>query len=164
MSDQVVKKWLQYPTGKIDKGSWCDECARFNTRNVTCSLAILCQGKILLIERQKDPSAGYWALPGGYLGWDETVEECAKREIEEEIGLKVTSVKLNGVFSNPARDADGRQNVECSFWTEITEDQKSQIQQNTEEAGEVQWFDLNDLPNQIAFDHRQEIEALKKSL
>ena len=42
---------------------------------------------VLLIERKHDPFAGSWALPGGFLNMDETLEEAALRELEEETGI-----------------------------------------------------------------------------
>ena len=43
--------------------------------------------KVLLIQRGIDPFKGKWAIPGGFLGLDETLEECARRELKEETGL-----------------------------------------------------------------------------
>ena len=44
--------------------------------------------KVLLIQRGLEPYKDAWALPGGFLRMDETADECAKRELEEETGLK----------------------------------------------------------------------------
>lgn len=56
------------------------------------SVALFLDGKILLIERAYEPMAGYWTLPGGRVEPDETYAECAIREIEEELGLRLTGV------------------------------------------------------------------------
>ena len=49
--------------------------------------------EVLLIQRKHDPYAGIWALPGGYVDMDETVEEAIVRELEEETGLKTKNLK-----------------------------------------------------------------------
>ncbi|MBD3218765.1 MAG: NUDIX domain-containing protein [candidate division Zixibacteria bacterium] len=65
-------------------------------------------GKIILIKRKNDPYKDYWALPGGMVEEDETVEEAAVREAEEETGVKIELKKLVGVYSDPDRDPRGR--------------------------------------------------------
>jgi ADP-ribose pyrophosphatase YjhB (NUDIX family) len=143
------EEFVKYPTGKIPTGGWCDTCKRYNTRNVTCSIIGIMNDRILLIKRRNEPMAGFWAMPGGYLSWDETVEEAATREFAEETGWKVTNLKLLGVYSDPHRDEDGRQNVDCCFVGEVTE--KNGEADN--EVSEVKWFNLNQVPEKMAFDH-----------
>lgn len=66
-------------------------------------LARLADGGIVLIRRV---DTDRWALPGGMIDWGETVEEAARRELEEETGLTLLSVeRLVGVYSSPERDA-----------------------------------------------------------
>ncbi len=65
-------------------------------------------GKIILIKRKNDPYKDYWALPGGMVEEDETVEEAAVREAEEETGVKIELKRLVGVYSEPDRDPRGR--------------------------------------------------------
>ena len=55
--------------------------------------------QILLVQRGIDPFKGSWALPGGFLRMDETIEECAKRELFEEAGLIVKELELFGIYS-----------------------------------------------------------------
>lgn len=59
---------------------------------------------ILLIKRGVWPHEGCWALPGGFLRPNETIEECAKRELREETGVEARNVIPTGVFSKPGRD------------------------------------------------------------
>ena len=66
------------------------------------------QPKVLLIQRGFDPYKGSWAFPGGFMNMDETTEECAIRELEEETGLKVTTVHQIGAYSKVDRDPRGR--------------------------------------------------------
>ncbi|HDI74746.1 MAG TPA: NUDIX hydrolase, partial [Thermoprotei archaeon] len=64
-------------------------------------------GAIVLIKRSKDPFKGYWALPGGFVEYGETVEEAAIREAFEETGIRIELLALVGVYSDPSRDPRG---------------------------------------------------------
>ncbi len=62
------------------------------------------EANCVLIKRGNEPFKGMFALPGGLLEMDESIEECAKREAEEETGIKVKLIKMISVESDPARD------------------------------------------------------------
>lgn len=64
---------------------------------------------LLLVRRGRPPFAGCWALPGGFMNMDETLERCARRELEEETGLRLTQPLVEvGSFSAVDRDPRGR--------------------------------------------------------
>ena len=63
--------------------------------------------KVLLIERGLEPFKGRWALPGGFVRVDETLEEAARRELEEEAGL--SNVFLDQLFTFSDIDRDPRE-------------------------------------------------------
>ncbi len=65
-------------------------------------------GSIVLIKRGTEPFKGKWALPGGRLDGNETLEETAIREAKEETGLDVQLNNIVGVYSDPNRDPRGR--------------------------------------------------------
>lgn len=80
---------------------------------VTVDLVVFALGeeglRSLFIKRDKPPFAGQWAIPGGYLEMDEPIETAARRELQEETGLKrVPHVAEIGVFGAPGRDPRGR--------------------------------------------------------
>jgi len=65
------------------------------------------RGRILLVERGKEPLKGYWSLPGGVLEIGETLEQGVIREVREETGLEVKPVKMLEIFERIIRDAHG---------------------------------------------------------
>ena len=60
--------------------------------------------RVLLIRRGNEPFKGKWALPGGFMDMDEDAETCARRELEEETGLKVVNFEQLYAFSDVDRD------------------------------------------------------------
>src|SRR5439155_1325465 len=69
---------------------------------------VLSRGRVLLTRRGKPPAEGRWSLPGGLVELGETSVEAARREVEEECGIKVQIGGLAGVLDRVTRDADGR--------------------------------------------------------
>ncbi len=102
--------------------------------------------RIVLIER-KNPPFG-WALPGGFVDYGETVEEAVRRELEEETGLIYKDYRQLKAYSDPKRD-ERFHTVTIAFlgWA-------SGEVRPASDAARGQWFELNSLPEKIAFDHR----------
>jgi ADP-ribose pyrophosphatase YjhB (NUDIX family) len=150
--------WLTYPSGKLGKNKFCRHCARYNSRHVTTSVIGKKKNKVLMVLRALDPQAGYWALPGGYLHWDETAEEAAQREFIEETGYRLENLQLQNVYSDLNRDLDGRQNIDLCFVATVAE----KVGEPDHEVADCQWFSLDKLPKKIAFDHRQMLEDASK--
>ena len=110
--------------------------------------------KILLIRRKNEPFRNQWALPGGFLEEEEGLEEGAKRELEEETGLKIEKLQQVGAFGTPGRDPRGR-TISIAFVGLM--DYEAKLKAN-DDAIDVKWFDKNDLPD-LAFDHSEIINA-----
>lgn len=106
---------------------------------------------ILLIRRKDDPYKNFWALPGGFMQMDETAEECAKRELKEETGIRVSEIEQLHTFSAVDRDPRGR-TISISFVAFVNASE-NRITAG-DDAGEAQWFRLDNLPS-LAFDHEQ---------
>jgi len=68
----------------------------------TVDIIIEFDGGVVLIDRKNTPFG--WAIPGGYVEYDESVETTAVREAEEETNLQLEDLKLFGVYSEPGRD------------------------------------------------------------
>jgi len=65
-------------------------------------------GKILLVERGKEPLKGYWSIPGGIVETGEKLEEGIRREVAEETGLNVEPYSMFEIFERIIRDAEDR--------------------------------------------------------
>jgi len=136
----------------------CPECGRFANRGNSIDAVIVRDGKILLVKRGREPYKGFWATPGGYIDWDESAEETVKREVKEETDLDVTSVKLFNAYTDPARHP--KQTMALAYIVQVKDDEPKA----GDDADAVEWFDLDKLPESMAFDHRKLIADAKKHL
>ncbi len=114
---------------------------------------------VLLIQRKNPPYKSKWALPGGFVDMDETLEAAAARELHEETGLSGVVLKQLQAFSALERDPRGR-TVSVVFWGILTSDNTVSA---GDDAAEVQWFNIKNLPP-LAFDHREVLDATLQKL
>lgn len=112
---------------------------------------------VLLIRRKREPYKDHWAFPGGFVEEEETLEETAARELYEETGLSGITMEQFHTFSKPGRDPRGW-TVSVAFIGSVGP--ASIILQAGDDAGEVQWFPVDKVP-ELAFDHG---EMLKKAI
>lgn len=110
--------------------------------------------EILLIERRHEPFAGHWALPGGFVDKDESLEAAAARELLEETGLRRARFTQVGAFGDPGRDPRGH-TVSVAFAALLT---KKPQPQAADDAAAAAWHPVNRLPK-MAFDHKKIIRA-----
>ena len=111
--------------------------------------------KILLIERGLEPFAGMWAVPGGFVHLDESLEEAAARELREETGLIAAYLEQFHAFSRVDRDPRERI-VTIAFYSLVNIfDHKVRAATDARDAA---WFSLQDAP-QLAFDHEEILKA-----
>ncbi len=115
---------------------------------------------ILLIERGIEPFKGTWALPGGFLNLDETVEEGAIRELREETNINDVYLEQFHVFSAPNRDPRERV-LTVAFFALVSKNDFEIIA--GDDANEAQWFEWNHLPP-LAFDHAEIVRMAKEKL
>ena len=104
--------------------------------------------KVLLIQRGNQPFKGSWAFPGGFMDMDETTEECAIRELEEETGLQVSTIRQIGAYSKVDRDPRGR-TITVAYLAVVD---KPIAVTGLDDAAKAEWFPISDLPH-LAFDH-----------
>ncbi len=116
--------------------------------------------KVLLINRGNEPFKGKWAVPGGFVDMDEELEDAVVRELEEETGLTGIALKQMHTFGTVGRDPRGRQ-ITVVFMGMISDGQ-NKIKAG-DDAAEAQWFDIDKLPENMAFDHDKVVEyAIEK--
>ncbi|MFD2518782.1 NUDIX domain-containing protein [Salinimicrobium flavum] len=109
--------------------------------------------KVLLVKRKSEPFKDKWGIPGGFLEENETLEDGAKRELEEETGLKVGKVYQLRAFGTPGRDPRGR-TISIAFWGEAASEEEVK---GNDDASDARWFNLQELP-ELAFDHQEILE------
>ena len=116
--------------------------------------------KVLLIQRKIPPHQHAWALPGGFVRLDETVEHAARRELEEEAG--VTDVFLEQLYTFSALGRDPRERVVTIAHYALAKLSDHRIRAATDAMG-VGWFSLDDLPK-LAFDHQEIVTTAHERL
>jgi len=107
--------------------------------------------KVMLIQRDLPPFEGGWALPGGFVHVDETLEEAARRELEEETGLH--KVFLEQLFTFSAVDRDPRERVVSVAYYALVKLGDHRVQAATD-ARDAAWFPVHEVPS-LAFDHAE---------
>ncbi len=113
----------------------------------TVDIIIETGGGIVLIKR-KNPPYG-WALPGGFVEYGESLEEAAKREAKEETGLDVELVRQFHTYSDPERDE--RFHTITTVYIARAEG----TPRAADDAKEAAVFTRDNLPEEMAFDHRE---------
>ena len=116
--------------------------------------------KLLLIKRRGTPFKGKWALPGGFVRVDESLEEGARRELQEETGLSGVYLEQLYTFGEPQRDPRERV-ITVAYYALIPSEQVSLCAATDAEA--VGWFGMEELPP-LAFDHTKIVRMAHKRL
>ncbi len=111
--------------------------------------------KLLLIKRGLAPFKGKWALPGGFVRLDETLEEAARRELSEETGL--TDVFLEQLYTFGAVDRDPRERVVSVAYFALVKSTAHHPLGGTD-AADARWFPAAE-PPELAFDHAEIVTA-----
>lgn len=123
---------------------------------VTADIAVLTTraGRLMvvLVERGKDPYAGRWALPGGFVDANEDLESAAIRELAEETGLVCGDLRQVGAYGDPGRDPRMRV-VAVAFWTHV--DVLGELRHGDDAAAARLWAveEVLGSPDMLAFDH-----------
>lgn len=107
--------------------------------------------KVLLIERDLPPFEGKWALPGGFVRVDESLDDAALRELQEETGLK--KVFLEQLYTVGDLNRDPRERVITVTYYALVRLSSHTVQAATD-ARQALWFGIDDVPK-LAFDHQK---------
>lgn len=110
------------------------------------------QLQVLLIERKAEPFQGQWALPGGFIHMDESLDEGARRELQEETGVADVYLEQLYTFGVPDRDPRGRV-ITVAYFALLSADEVSRVNvQGGDDAHDARWWNMYHLPD-LAFDH-----------
>lgn len=116
--------------------------------------------KVLLVQRGEEPYRGWWALPGGFVRMDETLEQAAARELDEESGLRDVYLEQLYTFGQPDRDPRDRV-ISVAYMALVN--MEGRLPEATTDAVDAGWFSLDELPR-LAFDHSTIIDMALERL
>lgn len=116
--------------------------------------------KVLLIQRALEPFEGKWALPGGFVRLDETLEEAARRELAEETGLR--NIFLEQLYTFGAVHRDPRERVVSVAHYALVNLRDHEVRAATD-ARAAAWFGVHDVPS-LAFDHAEILQVALERL
>ena len=134
-----------------------DKKTEFRNPFPTADIIIEIDGAGIVLIKRKNPPHG-WAIPGGFVDYGESVEAAAVREAKEETSLDVELTRLLGVYSDPDRDPRFH-TVSTVF---VARASGTPIGQD--DAAEARVFTRDNLPDDIAFDHRSILDDYFSSL
>src|SRR6266849_4947537 len=131
--------------------------------SVTVDIAIVTREKrprVLLIPRKHPPFVGMWAIPGGFVEMEETLEAAARRELFEETCLRTSKLQQLHSFGDPGRDPRGRV-ISVVFLAQV--DPRKLKPRAADDAAEVGWHDFQH-PPPLAFDHAEILACAREHL
>ena len=105
---------------------------------------------VLLIQRAQEPFQDAWALPGGFVNMEESLEMAAARELAEETGLSDCTLEQVHTYGDPRRDPRGRV-ISVAYCAFLASEQTVSIQEGSD-ASQARWFPVDEHPS-LAFDH-----------
>lgn len=111
---------------------------------------------VLLVRRKHWPFEGCWAIPGGFVQMHESLEDAARRELEEETGVRDIYFEQLYTFGEPARDPRTRV-ISIAYFALVRADR--QRLRVSDESLDVRWFPIRDVPTPLAFDHARILAA-----
>lgn len=144
--------------GRIDKPPCqCESCQQHHYLNPKPAAEVLLvkATKVLLVRRAKPPWKDHWDIPGGFCDDGEHPLETARRELYEETGQRVGELTLIGVAMDryPINEEEEVSTLNLSYLGEPNARGESSSEHD-DEVSEIGWFDLNELPEPLAFpDH-----------
>ncbi len=116
---------------------------------------------ILLIQRKYEPYKNSWAIPGGFVLPDESLENAVIRELQEETGITVNYLEQLYSFGEPDRDPRQRV-ISIAYFGMVKTSQFQELKASTD-AENAAWFSIKKLPV-LAFDHKQIIKQAVERL
>ena len=126
------------------------------SRKTAAAIIEFPDNKILLIKRGTTVFRGYWALPGGKVEPEETVEEAVIREVKEETGLKVSIIKKIGQYQEKGEN----NGIEYDYYPTcfLVKPEKGKTKRQKQEIIQIKLFKINEIPEKLAFKHSDMIK------
>jgi 8-oxo-dGTP diphosphatase len=118
------------------------------------------QPRVLLIRRKHEPFTGMWAIPGGFVNMDESLDTAARRELAEETGVQVAQLEQLHAFGEPGRDPRGR-TISVAYLARVEAAEVSP--RAGDDAADAGWHPLDQLPP-LAFDHDKILACAQQRL
>lgn len=116
--------------------------------------------KVLLIQRKLEPFKGRWALPGGFVQINESLEDAARRELSGETGLGELFLEQLYTFGDPKRDPRERV-ISVAYYALVK--LTDHALRAASDAQDVAWFPVAELPK-LGFDHERIVETALRRL
>ena len=136
----------------------------FQRPSITVDICVVHKGKVLLIQRKKEPFKDYWAFPGGFveIGKNEIIIEAAVRELREETNLWLPSSNFIFVdyYDEPKRDSTRGRVIDFLFLVRLPRSFDISEIKASDDAANAKWYPLEDLYDKcvpLAFDHQKMI-------
>src|SRR3989454_8285795 len=138
---------------RVETKAHAYDASKFDRPSVTVDVVMMSLRQrdlqVLLVKRRSWPYEGMWAIPGGFVNMDESLEKAAKRELQEETGVQDVYLEQLYTFGDPGRDP--RTRVITVVYFALLPSQHLQIRA-ADDAVDVGWFPVHQLPP-LAFDH-----------
>ncbi len=117
--------------------------------------------RVLLVRRGHPPFQGAWAIPGGFVEMNESLDDAARRELEEETGLHDVYLEQLYTFGAPHRDPRTRV-ISVAYYALLPG--HVQEPQGADDASEARWISVTALPENLAFDHAHILDVALRRL
>jgi 8-oxo-dGTP diphosphatase len=134
----------------------CSACGvtHYHNSKPCVGALIVKDGKVLLTKRGVEPFRGYWDLPGGYLEAGEHPVDGMVREMQEELGIKVHSKELLGIYLDRyGSEQDAAHTMNLYYVAELVAGDP----RAADDVSEFGWFGMDELPEQMAFNHEKKV-------
>jgi 8-oxo-dGTP diphosphatase len=130
----------------ILKGYQIDMEEQLKRPKVGVGVVVVKEGKVLLGKRKNAHGDGSWSLPGGHLEYGETIEECALREVDEEVGVKIKNLRL-GPYTNDIFPNEQKHYITLYV---ISDYLSGQVEiKEPDKCERWEWFEWNNLPEPL---------------
>jgi 8-oxo-dGTP pyrophosphatase MutT (NUDIX family) len=116
------------------------KCLHMSFPRCVAEALLIKDGQVLLVNASRGVTKGFWNLPGGFLEYGESPEECIIREVKEEIGLIASTKDLTGVYTK----ASAHHPFYLIAFVFLCDVDNFDIKLDPDEIAETKWFDIND--------------------